>query len=704
MNKKISVLSIMVSIALLFGLVIPALANPSASADYSIEHLDNSYCSEEDAWVWRYKVSVDSNAPHDVSHWYLEGCFGDSIEMVKSDGDELSWKYGENVKPVGIHGLKVEASVDKGEVREFGIYLADERAEVATHAVIKAGAIDPVYLETTGPSCEEPPIYYTVTLSVNPANGGTVTGFGAYNSGDSVTIEATPETGWEFVDWTDDDNNDAVVSTLANYTFDMLDEDLNFTANFTARTGTITVIKDKVGEPKGELVPHVGIDFTLTNGEQTWMGTTDTEGKIVFDDLPLHSTEGKEYTLTEDIPDGWSVNYIGGNSTNLWAYEYEEHTFYVHNTEDTEELIYDISVTKDGPTWVYVGDSINYTIEVKNTGDFPLYHVEVWDDILEKSWSWDELPVGESRTVTASRTAQDGDRPEFENEVFARACLHEIVDVPEGELAALMEIPDDHYCEEWVEDDDRHVVEVRRRTTTTTIRYYNLTLEVSPEGSGTASADPDRDRYRRGVEVDISAEANEGYEFSHWIIQRDRVEDADTTVVMNGNRTATAYFVSVVEPDEPEAEPEPAISLTKTADVRSVEPGGTINYTLVVENTGEVDLTGVRLVDALFGSDWVETIEVLEPGEWMSFEEAYVVPDDFDGDAIVNTAWVMAREDVEDEARATVAVEIDEVIDVDIDPGDPEAPLPHTGGSSLIYLLLGGALLSGGWILSRRRR
>ena len=57
---------------------------------------------------------------------------------------------------------------------------------------------------------------YTIGLSVNPALSGTTSGGGTYNEGVSATINASPATGYQFVNWTE---GGAPVSTSASYTF-----------------------------------------------------------------------------------------------------------------------------------------------------------------------------------------------------------------------------------------------------------------------------------------------------------------------------------------------------------------------------------------------------------------------------------------------------------------------------------------------------
>jgi hypothetical protein len=62
------------------------------------------------------------------------------------------------------------------------------------------------------------PNSYTITVSANPANGGTVTGGGSYQQGQSCTVAATANTGYTFTNWTENGN---VVSTNASYTFNV---------------------------------------------------------------------------------------------------------------------------------------------------------------------------------------------------------------------------------------------------------------------------------------------------------------------------------------------------------------------------------------------------------------------------------------------------------------------------------------------------
>ena len=83
-----------------------------------------------------------------------------------------------------------------------------------------------------------PAAQYTVALSSNPSAGGTTSGGGTFNTGTSVTVTATPNTGYTFTNWTE---NGIAVSTNANYQFSII-QNRTLVANFTTATGQNTVL------------------------------------------------------------------------------------------------------------------------------------------------------------------------------------------------------------------------------------------------------------------------------------------------------------------------------------------------------------------------------------------------------------------------------------------------------------------------------
>lgn len=90
-------------------------------------------------------------------------------------------------------------------------YTSDSFAGLDVYHVLSSGSTEPAY-----------------TITATAGVGGTVTGGGTYDKDASVTVTAAPESGYQFVDWTE---NGSVVSTDASYTF-TASTDRTLTANF----------------------------------------------------------------------------------------------------------------------------------------------------------------------------------------------------------------------------------------------------------------------------------------------------------------------------------------------------------------------------------------------------------------------------------------------------------------------------------------
>lgn len=95
------------------------------------------------------------------------------------------------------------------------------------------GSIFRVVLSSQRPD----PTQVTIAVSPSPSSGGSVTGGGSFNTGSSITIRATPASGYTFSSWTE---NGTVVSTSATYSF-ALNGNRTLVANFIATTPTAPV-------------------------------------------------------------------------------------------------------------------------------------------------------------------------------------------------------------------------------------------------------------------------------------------------------------------------------------------------------------------------------------------------------------------------------------------------------------------------------
>jgi len=119
---------------------------------------------------------------------------------------------------------------------DFGGYLPDYLKVVALGtgtAAITSGSIAFSWSDS----------YPTLTLAINNPEFGSVSGGGSYKVGSSVTLAATPESGYSFSGWYD---GKSLVSSANPYSFTMPYNDLSYTAKFTANQYTVTLSSSEV--------------------------------------------------------------------------------------------------------------------------------------------------------------------------------------------------------------------------------------------------------------------------------------------------------------------------------------------------------------------------------------------------------------------------------------------------------------------------
>ena len=165
---------------------------------------------------------------------------------------------------------------------------------------------------------------YTVTVSANPSNGGSVTGGGTFTYGQSCTVTATANTGYTFSNWTENGN---VISSNADYTF-TVEGNRNLVANFTAITYTITVSANpsNSGTTSGGGTYTHGQSCTViaTSADgYTYMNWTEN-GSVVSTDANysfiVTSNRSLVANFEEQQPDTYNINVspnpnIGGTVT-----------------------------------------------------------------------------------------------------------------------------------------------------------------------------------------------------------------------------------------------------------------------------------------------------------------------------------------------------------------------------------------------------
>ena len=159
---------------------------------------------------------------------------------------------------------------------------------------------------------------FTIGVSSNPNNGGTVSGGGTYNYGASCTVTATPNQRFVFVNWTE---NGTPVSTSESYTFTVTGN-RNLIANFEGETIEIKVNIDPAdaAEVTGEGTYHYGeqVILTVTPFDHFVFQNWTENGVVVCETSTYTFTATDSRTLTANLINTEGVGELAGNKVTLY--------------------------------------------------------------------------------------------------------------------------------------------------------------------------------------------------------------------------------------------------------------------------------------------------------------------------------------------------------------------------------------------------
>ena len=219
------------------------------------------------------------------------------------------------------HSCTVPSAIYALEVNEYGVYYAGHMDGVATvwqdgEVLYQPEDCDAI-VGLAVLATEQPQPTFTLTVLVDTIGGGTVTGGGTYYYGDTVTIEAIPDMGSEFLYW-----NDSIADNPRDI---IITQDTTFIAHFNRFEYIIetAAIPMDAGTVTGGGTYHYGDTITLeavANGGYEFLRWTDsiTENPrtvVVTQDSSFIAQFGvRHYTITveSDHPAWGSVT--GGGS------------------------------------------------------------------------------------------------------------------------------------------------------------------------------------------------------------------------------------------------------------------------------------------------------------------------------------------------------------------------------------------------------
>ena len=260
---------------------------------------------------------------------------------------------------------------------------------------------------------------YNVTVAANPTIAGTVTGAGSYTHGTSVTVTATPALGYEFVNWTE---NDQVVSPHANYTFDVTGN-RNLVANF---------VEGEIVHPEGTLNGVFSVSeeeqVFFSQGNLQYIGSAATPYWKFADHQwdYLGTTTNQDSNATDVDRDlfGWGTSGFnhGANCYQPWSTSTDYKDYKAYATNDAN--LFDYSGQAD---WGYNaisngGNRQNdgwrtltheewvYLFNTRNTPSGIRFAKAVVNDVngmilLPDNWSADYYALNGTNSVNANYTA-----------------------------------------------------------------------------------------------------------------------------------------------------------------------------------------------------------------------------------------------------------------------------------------------------------
>ena len=365
---------------------------------------------------------------------------------------------------------------------------------------------------------------YDVAASVNPTEGGTVTGTGSYDHGTLVTLIATPNTGYHFLNWS---QGGVVVTTDNTLSFNVT-QDTAFVAHFEINSYdvTATVNPTEGGAVTGTGTYDHGTLVTLTATPNTGYHFLNWSqgGTVVSTDntLSFNVTQDTAFVAHFEI-NSYDVTAMvspaeGGTVTGAGTYNHFETCTLTATASDTYLFV---NWTRDG---VEVSSEPSFTFTVTEAADYVANFVLNYIDIV----AYAAQPYG---TVTGGGTYLVGSTctltavPDHgfrflqwakDHEVVSTDSVYSFVVTEAGTYRALFErVP------------------------------YSVTVEVNPAEGGTVTGTGDI--FYINTTCQLVATANDGYYFVNWmkdgeVVSTDRIYEFTVT----GSEHFVANFAEVL--------------------------------------------------------------------------------------------------------------------------------------------------------------
>lgn len=343
---------------------------------------------------------------------------------------------------------------------------------------------------------------------------------------------------------------------------------------------------------------------------------------------------------------------------------------------ETETKIPDLVLTKSvDKNEAAVGDTLNYTITVKNNGKGDAENVTVKDffdgkgtlnfvamdgvtDNGDDTYTIASVKAGESVTLNFTYVVVDGDAPEVLNAA--------VITTPEP--------PTDI-----VKSADKHIAKVNEIVT------YTITVKNNSKDTLTNLLVSDTNNFKGEIE----AKDGKGYTYNGdktWTIATLEsgksidityiytMQASDETVIENTADVRYSHNGSDYDipsnPVEVEKPNDGVVTIFKTADKTKAEPNEVVTYTVTIHNGKDYDIKNVRLTDA---NNFAGKIEGVDGAGYKFINGEFVIDKiPAGGDAVVRYTYTVQIADVPTKILENVAT----AHVPGKNPGDPDEEIP----------------------------
>ncbi|MBV6513941.1 MAG: hypothetical protein FMNOHCHN_03524 [Ignavibacteriaceae bacterium] len=361
---------------------------------------------------------------------------------------------------------------------------------------------------------------YQITTTSNPSNGGNTSGGGTYNHGQSVTVSAQPNSGYQFTNWTEGGN---VVSSNSSYQFNAT-SNRSLTANFSQNTYQITTTSNP------------------SNGGNTSGGGTYNHGQsVTVSAQPNSGFQFSNWTENGNVVSSNSSYQFGAASNRNLTANFSQNNYQVTTTSNPSNG----GSTSGGGTYTH-GQSV--TVSAQPNSGFQFSNWTENGNVVSSNTSY-QFSVASNRNLTANFSQNNYQVATTSNPSNGGSTSGGGT-YTHGQSVTVSAQPNSGFqFSNWTEGGN--VVSSNSSYQFTAFsnvilvanfnqNSYQVTTFSNPSNGGNTSGGG---IYSHGQSVTVSAQPNTGYQFTNWT-EGGNVVSGNSSYQFNAtsNRSLTANF------------------------------------------------------------------------------------------------------------------------------------------------------------------